>query len=164
MSTDEILELELSLLFVKYGERKVLRSLAKVNGLGDTELKTKLKRTRQLERKPSTKKRKQLSSKIVDETIDEIISEAPQKSHLLKLLYSRFQNKSFLPELRDIKRLFNRHSLESKHLKSRNASVPRIFRLLATLDEKELEELSQEQDKRTYSSLGIISAEIMRRD
>ncbi len=159
MSTDEILELELSLLFVKYGERKVLRSLAKVNGLGDSELKTKLKRTRQLERKPLTKKRKQVASK----TIDEIISQAPQKSHLLKLLYSRFQSKSFLPELRDIKRLFNRHSLESKNLKSRNASVPKIFRLLATLDEKELEELTQEQDKRTYSSLGIISEEIMRR-
>lgn len=158
MSTDEILELELSLLLINYGERKVLRSLAKVNGLNDSELETKLKRIHQLEKKPASKK-----SKDPSKAIEEIISQHPQKSQLLALLYSRFQNRSFLPEMRDIKRLFNRHSLESNNLKSRNTSASKVFRLLAGLDEKELEELTQEQDKTTYSSLGIISDEIMKR-
>lgn len=158
MSTDEILELELSLLFVKYGERKVLRSLARVNGLDSNELKTKLRRTHQLDKKPAIKKAKSPSK-----AIEQIIMQHPQKSHLLGVLYSRFQSKSVLPELRDIKRLFNRHGLESKNLKSRNTSATKVFKLLATLDEKELGELAHEQDRRTYSSLGIISAEIMKR-
>lgn len=159
MSTDEILELELSLLFIKYGERKVFRSLARVNGLDSSELKTKLRRrANQLDKKSPSK-----TDKYPSRAIEQIIKEHPQKANLLGLLYSRFQNKSFLPELRDIKRLFNRHALESKNLKSRNTSVLKIFKLLATLDEKELRELTQEQDRRTYSSLGIISEEIMKR-
>lgn len=158
MSTDEILELELSLLLINYGETKVLRSLAKVNGLNDNELETKLKRIHQLEKKPAPKKPKDPSK-----VIEEIISQHPQKSPLLKLLYSRFQNRSFLPELRDIKHLFNRYSLATKNLKSRSTSAAKIFRLLASLEEEELERFTQEQDKTSYSSLGIISDEIMKR-
>jgi len=158
MSTDEILELELSLLLINYGERKVLRSLAKVNGLNDNELETKLKRIHQLEKKPASRK-----SRDPSKAVDEIISRHPQKSKLLKLLYSRFQSRSFLPEMRDIKRLFHRHSLEPKNLKSRSTSASKVFQLLASLDEKELEEFTQEQDKTNYSSLGIISDEIMKR-
>jgi hypothetical protein len=143
MSTDEILELELSLLLINYGERKVLRSLAKVNGLNDNELETKLKRIHQLEKKPASRK-----SKDPSKAVDEIISR---------------QSRSFLPEMRDIKRLFHRHSLEPKNLKSRSTSASKVFQLLASLDEKELEEFTQEQDKTNYSSLGIISDEIMKR-
>lgn len=158
MSTDEILELELSLLLINYGERKVLKSLAKVNGLNNNELETKLKRIHQLEKKPLSRKAKDPTK-----AIEEIINQHPQKSKMLKLLYARFQSRSFLPELRDVKRLLNRHFPDSKVLKSRNSSAPKVFTLLATLDEKELEELTQEQDKTNYSSLGIISDEIMKR-
>ncbi|MBI1879390.1 MAG: hypothetical protein HYR94_14430 [Chloroflexi bacterium] len=157
MSSDEILELELSLILIKYGERKVLTSLAKITGLSISELEIKLERIHQIEKKPPVKKTKQTSR-----IIDEIIDQHPQKAHLLKILYARFQNKSFLPELRDIKRLLNQHSLESEGLKSRNIAAPKVFKLLASLDEKQLEELTQQQDKVDFSSLGIISDEIMR--
>lgn len=85
MTTDEILELELSLLLIKYGERKVLNSLAKVNGLSDNELEIKLKKIRGAEKKPAARK-----SKDPSKVVEEIINQHPQKSHILRLLYSRF--------------------------------------------------------------------------
>ena len=42
-------------------------------------------------------------------------------------------------------------------------ALSKVFKLLASLDKRELEELSQEQDKTNFSSLGIISDEIMKR-
>lgn len=157
MSTDEILELELSLLLIKYGEKRVLKSLAKVNGLRASELEANLKRIHQAEKKP-TKRKGRDTSKVVEE----IINQHPQKTQLLKLLYSRFQSRTFLPQLRDIKRFFNKHSLEPGSLSSRNNSAAKVFKLLANLDEIELKELTQEQDKAQYSALGIISDEIMK--
>lgn len=157
MTTDEILELELSLLLIKYGERKVFRSLAKVDGLSVSELEAKLKRVHQAEKKPSRRKGRDTAK-----VIEEIINQHPQKSQLLKLLYSRFQSGSFLPQLRDIKRFFNKHSLEPGNLSSRNNSAAKVFKLLASLNENELKELTQERDKTEYSALGIISDEIMK--
>ena len=158
MSADEILELELSLLLINYGERKVMKSLARVNGLNDNELESKLKRIHQLEKKPRSRK-----SVDGSKAIEAIISRHPEKSQLLNLLHSRFESRSFLPELKDVKRLFNRHSTHSTKLKSRNASAVRVFRLLASLDENELQKLTEEQDRTNYSSLGVISDEIMKR-
>jgi iron-sulfur cluster repair protein YtfE (RIC family) len=157
MSPNEILELEVSLLLIKYGEKRVLKTLAKVRGLSVDELEVNLKRVSQAEKKPSKRKGKDASR-----VVDEIIKQHPQKSHLLKQLYSRFQSKSFLPQLRDIKRFFNKHSLEPRNLSSRNNSAIQVFKLLANLDENELKELIQEQDKTHYSALGIISDEIMK--
>lgn len=157
MSPNELLELELSFLLIKYEERKVFVSLAKLSGLTLTELETKLRKIQQAEKKRPTRKNK-LSSRV----IDEVINQHPQKSDVLRILYARFQNKTFLSQLRDIKRLFNRYSLEMESLKSRSSAAPKVFKLLASLDVHELEELTQEQDKSNYSSLGIISDEIMK--
>lgn len=157
MSTNELLELELSLLLIKYEERKVFASLAKLSGLTITELETKLRKIQQAEKKRPTTK-----SKPSSRVIDEVINQHPQKSDVLRVLYARFQNKTFLSQLRDIKRLFNRHSLEAESIRSRSTAASKVFKLLASLDVHELEELAQEQDKSSYSSLGIISDEIMK--
>ncbi len=158
MSPNELLELELSLLLIKYEERKVFVSLAKLSGLTLTELETKLRKIQQVEKKRPARK-----SKPSSRVIDEVINQHPQKSDILRILYARFQNKTFLSQLRDIKRLFNRHSLEAERVKSRSSAASKVFKLLASLDVHELEELAQEQDKSNYSSLGIISDEIMKR-
>lgn len=158
MSNDEIIELELSLLLIKYGESKIINCLARLKALSDEELENKLQKVRRIKRKPSKSGRNTKSN-----AIEKLINEYPEKSNILNLLYSRFQNKSFLPHLSDIKRLFNRYSIESESLKSRSTSTPKIFNLLVNLNEKELEELAQELDKTNFSSLGIISDEIMKR-
>jgi hypothetical protein len=156
MLSDEIIELEICLLLIKYGERKVINSLAKVVDLDIKDIETKLQRIQRPIKKPVKK-----NAKLRLQFIDKIIDQYPERANLLKILYSRFQNKTFLPELRDIKRLLDRYSLESRGVKSRNAAAPKVFNLLATLDETELMELSQQQERGGYSSLGIISDEIL---
>lgn len=125
MSNDEIVELELNLLLIKYGEKKVIKHLAKMSGLSPVELETNLQKVHQIKKKSSSKKRNRASN-----AMEEIINQNPQKSQVLNLLYSRFQSKSFLPSLSDIRRLFNRYSSEPENLKSRNNSAPKIFKLL----------------------------------
>lgn len=160
MLPDEILSIELSLLLIKYGDRKVLKSLAKVIGLDIKDLQNKILAITQIRKKYPVVKSQQ-TSRIVDEIIDH----HPQKADFLKILYDRYQNRTFLPELRDIKRLLNRHSIETAGVKQRNSAAPKVFKVLASLEEKELEELTQQQDRDrgNFSSLGIISDQILGR-
>ena len=158
MLPDEILSIELSLLLIKYGERKVLKSLSKVIGLDIKDLQNKIYSISQIEKKYPVVKSKQTS-----QLVDKIIDQHPQKAGFLKILYARYQNRTFLPELRNIKRLLNRHSIESDRIKSRNSAAAKVFKLLASLEGKELEELTQQQDRANFSSLGIISDEILGR-
>jgi hypothetical protein len=158
MSNDEIIELELNLLLIKYDEKKVIKHLAKIIRLSPDELEANLREVHQVKKKSLSKKRNRTTS-----AVEELINQNSQKSQVLNVLYSRFQSKSFLPNLSDIRRLFNRYSSEPENLKSRSNSALKIFKLLTSIDKNELEELAQEQDKKDFSSLGIISDEIMKR-
>ncbi len=157
MSPDEILELELKLFLIKYGEKKILTSLAKLIGISPSELENKVQKVHQVGKKTVKEKGNRLSR-----VIEEIIEQHPQKARLLRKLYDQFQDRSFLPETHDIKRLLHRYELKSDGLKSRDSSAPKVFKLLASLEENELEELVQLHKNSNFSSLGIISDEIMR--
>lgn len=154
MRPDDILELEISLLLIKYGEMKVIKSLSKLIGLKNDDLKTKLKMI------SKSKDSCQINNYRLD-SIDNIIDKYPEKRNLLKDLYDRYQNKTFLPEFRDIKRLLNRHYIELEKIKSRKSAIKKVFDLLSSLDENELKELAQQKERTNMSSLGIISDQIL---
>jgi hypothetical protein len=157
MSKDEIIELELSLLLIKYSESRILGSLATMMGISSSELEAKLEKIRQAKNEPPKSKRNKNS-----QYINEITRKHPRKSKILSLLYSRFESGIFLPQLHDIKQFLRSHSVEDENLKSRQDSVKKLFSVLAGLEDNELKELIQEKNKPNFSSLGIISDEIMK--
>jgi hypothetical protein len=159
MMSSTYLEYEVALLFAKYGKSAVLNALATKMQLSPEELESLLQEI------PSKKAqaRSRKTPAAVD-SIAEIVREHPAKAHLVRTLHGRFQNRTFLPELRDVRRFFEQHSRNLGAIKSRTESFRRLFKLLAELDLPELDTLCQAEPQSAYSSLGVISDEILRRD
>jgi hypothetical protein len=87
-----------------------------------------------------------------------------EKADTLKLLQARFENKTFLPELKDVKRFFDRHERHTPTFKSRLSAQAPLFTILADVDLATLKKLLTESPPGVaHSSLGIISDEILGR-
>jgi hypothetical protein len=155
MISSNYLEYEVALLLAKYGKNAVLHALATKMQLSQEQLELVLKEM------PSKKPGSRRPTPPL-ESIDQIIQEHPEKASFLRALQRRFQSRTFLPELRDVRRFFERHSRNVATLKSRADSSPRLFQLLAELDLPELEALCLAEQEGGYSSLGVIADEILR--
>jgi hypothetical protein len=156
--SQNLIDYEIVLLLAKYGEKEVLSAFARNLGLSSNEIESRMQGLKQLKRKTATRKRADPSR-----IIESLVVQHPEKADHLKTLFSRFQSKTFLPELKDVRRFFDRHSTDLAHPKSRVDAVPSLFKLLASLDLPELTSLCQKPEPTEYSSLGLISQEIMRR-
>ena len=159
MNTQNYLQYEIILLLAKYGERQVLNVLASHLQISTDVLEERLKKIIQL--KPRIKIKKKTDPAAIIETL---VAQHADKAEGLKILFSRFQNKTFLPELKDVKRFCNRHGIDIGKVKSRTASVPKLFKLIASLETKAVEILIDDFNAGEYSSLGILADEIMKRE
>lgn len=159
MSTQNLLHYEIILLLAKYGEKQVLEAFASHLHLPSDVLEAKLLEMSKLKPRVTTKKRHESSA-----IIDSLVVQHPDKAEYLKKLFSRFQNKTFLPELKDLKRFYNRHADDLGRVKSRTDAIPKLFKLIASLDIKDLTNLCDDFKAGEYSSLGILSEEIMKRE
>jgi hypothetical protein len=159
MSSSKFLDYEVALLLAKYGKTALLGALARKLQLAPVELETILE-TDLNEKSVSHAKKRPPPVDLVAQ-----LAEAdPNKAQLLRTLSGRFGNRTFLPELRDVKRFFGQHDRPLGALKSRAESLPKVLMLLAELEVAELEVLCQAQPDGAYSSLGVISDEILRRN
>jgi len=152
------LDYEVALLLAKYGKPAVVESLARTLQLDEAEIHTALN---ELPRSKSAVKQKATSTQ--HGVLDELVRDNPEKAKHIRTLHDRFHNRTFLPELRDVKRFFYEHSHPFGSAKSRADSLPRLLQLLAELDVAELETLSAVDVSNGYSSLGIISDAILRK-
>jgi hypothetical protein len=159
MKSSTYLEYEVALLLAKYGKDAVLKALAPKLQLSHEELESILN---ELPRKKESVRSRKVPANI--DSIDDFTREHPEKAEYLRKLHDRFQKRTFLPELRDVKRFFERQSWDLGRIKSRADSFRRLFKLLAELDLPELEGLCDAQPEGAYSSLGVISDQILRRD
>jgi hypothetical protein len=159
VAPEQFLDYEIVLLLAKYGEKRVVSGLAGKLGLSPEELQAKLSELNKV--KPRTSSRKPVGTSRI---LESIVAENPEKAPNLGVLLTRFQNKTFLPELKDVRRFFDRNSHPLRRVKSRVAAAPQLFKLLAALDPSALATLCEGDQQKEYSSLGIISDEIMRRN
>ena len=157
MTSSTYLDHEVALLLAKYGSKAVLAALARNMQLSPDELESLLKKLPS--KKPAARSRK--SPAPVD-PIEQLIQQHPAKARYFRSLQVRFQSRTFLPELRDVRRFFEQHSQALGSIKSRTESFTRLFRLLADLDLTELDELCQADPHGEYSSLGLIADEILK--
>lgn len=158
MTATDFLKYEASLLLARYGRDAVLRAMAEKLNCSQTELESALA---EIERqRPAVRRSRAVAS---FEAVESIVREHPAKAKQLRSLHDQFQNRTFLPELRDVRRFFEEHSQNLGHEKSRAASLPRLLRLLGSLDPSELDLLREDGESGTRSSLGIISDAILGR-
>ena len=157
MMSPNLVDYEILLLLAKHSEKQVISALARNLGVPIEEIEKRLEGLRQL--KPRIRPRSRVDPQ---RTINALGAKHPEKASCLEALFRRFQNKTFLPQVSDVRRFFRRYSNNSVRVRSRDAPVLRLFRLLASLDLKELQSFLQEPEETKRSSLGILCDEILR--
>lgn len=159
MTTGRFLAHEVALLLAKYGKDAVLQELAKRMSHSYAELEAVLI---ELERNPPAARGRKKAGPA--DRLEAVVAQHPEKARQLRTLLARFDNRTFLPQLRDVRRFFEQHAHDLTPAKSRGESLPKMLKLLASLDVSELDALLKAKAPDEASSLGVLSDEILRRD
>lgn len=152
--TDELLQLELRFLICRHGKQRILAVLAR---LGDQTVDELEGQIRELEGK---KKVKAPRPSIIDRAISEG-KQHPELAESLRALAVRFQNRTFLPNLRDVQRFLDQTGLSKEKLKSREAAVPLLMRALTNLTPDGLQQLLAQSTVRGESDYSLLARAIM---
>lgn len=160
MTAKELVDIDVSLILLRYGRAAVLNAMAHRVGVSEEELVGEIERLR-IAKEASTARKKKLGGKF---NLAPILVGRDEKADCLKKLSDRFDNRTFLPELKDLKRFFERHGSSASSIKSRASAQTKLFRMLASFGKVDLEKLLAEAPERSrVSSLGLISDEILGR-
>lgn len=148
---------DIALLLVRHGHSPVMRELARQMGLSEHDFMNELDRLRKISEKPPVSKRK-----ASEFSIQKMAKGHPEIEHEIALLDARYENRTFLPELRDVKRFLERNGRPSSSLKSRQSSKKKVFEALLRFDKVQLRDILDERVYSSNSALGIISDQILR--
>ena len=135
---NELLDIDVRLLLVRYGRTKVLQALARLSEQTAEDLERQLQ---MIEHKPE---RKRTPPSIMD-LVGAAAQDRPEITEALRALAVRFENRTFLPQLRDVQRFLDRTGAAHGKLKSRAAATPIIVRTLAKLPPDNLAQLVLEK-------------------
>jgi hypothetical protein len=152
--SDQFLELEIRLLILRYGRQKVLHALAQLGEQTLEELERQLERT----------KVKQRAKKPKPSIIDIVAAECrehPELAEPLRNLALGFQNRTFLPHLREVHRFLDRIGSTQSKVRSREAAAPILFRLLAKLTREDLLRLVADINSPGASDYALLARAIM---
>ena len=90
-------------------------------------------------------------------------SKRPDIAEPLRALALRFENRTFLPHMRDLRRFLDPDGSSSRKLRSRSAAAPELIRALAKLTREELLRLSAEDKSAGEDDYAILARAIMGR-
>ena len=152
---EKILNIEIRLLIVKYGYKNILEALSKTKGTSIDEIESLIV---SLQKKSAI--RKPTKKKSVMEVAEDVISGAENHASLHKLAL-KYQNKEFLPQLKDVRRFLERSGIKSNKLKSRLNSTKKVFEFLKGLSKHELESLLTEIPENGESAFSALANEII---
>lgn len=153
--TDKAPELEVRLLLLRYGRRKVLETLAL---LGDQSVE-------ELERELLTAAQKTKPKRTQPATLDIAAAEGqkrPEVAEQLQKLAALFEARTFLPQLRDVQRFLDRIGTPIRKPKSRAAVMPALFRALAKMKPDDLKQLIDGVAAQDDSDFSLLARTIMR--
>lgn len=160
MTAKELVDIDVGLILLRYGRAAVIKALAHQVCVSEESLAGEIERLR-IAKEVSNSRKKKLGSKF---NLDSILLGMDDKADCLKRLSERFDNKTFLPELKDLRRFLERHGSSASSVKSRASAQMKLFRVLASFSKEELEKIFSEVPERSrVSSLGLISDEILGR-
>lgn len=160
MTSKDYLRLHLSLLLAQYGEHGVLEGLAPLLGTSFNDLHARLNDVRKV---GHARSKKRTGPTKIGSNVESLFADNPEKAGVLRKIQARFAARTFLPELKDVRRFLDRHGQPSSSLKKRDDTFARVAMQLVSLPKEELEAILSEQVSSGYSSLGIISDQILGR-
>jgi hypothetical protein len=146
---DDLLKLDVQLLLLRYGRRKVLDMLATLGEQTAEQLELELRAVQGRR----TKRVRKTSSAL--DVLPEISGPVPEVAEALRLLATRYENRMFLPQIRDVQRFLDRLGVPHKALRSRRDASRRVMIALSKLTLDELTQLSKlpESNSSDYADL-----------
>jgi hypothetical protein len=154
---DQILALELRLLILRYSRRRIIDALARLGDQTREEVESELNVA--LERK--TRRNSKPKQRPTSDLIADACRDSPETVEPVTTLVSRFENRTFLPQLRDVVRFLDRAGISHGKLKSRRASTPRVVAALAKLNAEELRQLAAPPIPGVENDFALLAREIM---
>lgn len=152
-----LLDLELRLLVARYGKTKVAKALSEI---GSADLTTIEAGVKDYENGSKRSKAQRRTKKSIEEMVREVNPANPDIAHLLEKLARAYENKEFLPELREVKRFLEYRDIPSLKIRSRRDALPIVLQALAPCSIDELRKLDEER-RSSRSDLGIITDQIL---
>lgn len=163
MKPKDALQYHLALLLETHGEKSVISALSHLLKLDENGLRNLMA---DVEYKPKARMRKQQLGRVNEKknaSLEAMLASYPEKTLSIKALKERFDNKTFLRELKDVKRFLDRHGKSVAAVKSRVNAFGAVADVLVHLSVDDLDSLLEMSNDNEYSSLGIISDQILGR-
>ena len=155
----DLLGLELRLLIARHGKARINEALSSMEDVGlatlDADVKAYEGRTRKSRARPRPRKS-------IDEMIQETNPESPDAEHLVRKLALAYEDRRFLPELREVKRFLESRRTSAAKFRSRADALPAVIQVLAQTGFDELTTLDERKGTRG-GDLGIIANQILGR-
>jgi hypothetical protein len=154
---DQLLDIDVRLLVLRHGRQKVLAALAQLVEQTPEQLELQLQ---SLEQMPATPRRKVPKTSLVEVAASEC-REREEIEEPLRSLALAFENRSFLPNLRDVHRFLDRTDGTSRKFKSRTLAGPVLIRALSRLPTEDLRSLAARDATAGESDYALLSRAIM---
>ena len=160
MKNNDLLRLHLAILKIQFGEHALLESIASLQGLSVADLEALLV---DIDKVGHGRIKKQSPSPNPRGAVESLLGKHPEKADLIRSIQKRFENRTILPEMKDVRRFLERHDSSAGSIKTRSQAFPRLVRVLVDLPVIELETILNSQPSNEFSGLGIIADEILGR-
>lgn len=152
----ELLQIEVEILLLKYGEDSVLKALSAAISSTEEELRGKISVLK--EKKSKITKNVRTKKQPLD-VAKEVIVGSINEDQLMSLAI-RYQNREFLPQLKDVRRFLGRFDI-TKNVKSRNDATRVVFESLRRCSQEELKGLTSDSDTEGQSSFAKLTEHII---
>jgi hypothetical protein len=151
---DQMLILEIRILVLRHGKQKVLRALASV---GDQTIQQIEQQLAAIENAKKAPRRKATALELATTEC----RDNPDVADALRALAVAFENRTFLPELRDVQRFLERRGSSRVKYRSRADAAPALIRGLAKIPREELLQLASQPAEASDSDYSLLARAIM---
>jgi len=139
---ENLLPIELRLLVLKYGPRRVLETFAQIKEVSVEEIE---RQVQQFSERPIPRALKPHKPADVENLVAALKLSDPAKARSILTLARQFEAGTFLPTLREVTGFLSRQGVERRHLKSRRQSLPIVLKALGNLSAVDLDELIKDE-------------------
>jgi hypothetical protein len=159
VSQDALIKIEVRLLAARYGRRRVIEALAAIDNVDLAVIESEIEK---FEAKAKQRRQKQRRRKGVPELIEQVDLPDNSRQIVERMAYA-YEEKQFLPVLRDVKRFLESQGVAANKLRSRLDALPRVIEVLARQSNEGLEKLVAESQTSAQGDLGVIADQILGR-
>lgn len=158
MEQDKIfLDLNLRLLIAQHGKTQVSEALSAIEDVDLAVTRTEIETCGNKAKRSKARRR---PGKSVEEIIRNAKPDNPETEGVIKRLAHAYENKEFLPELRDVRRFLESRSISPAKFRSRASALSAVVDVLARCKLDELDRLDRR--RRTQGGdLGIIADQVL---